>query len=94
VLLRGIGSDAALEARAQQLRAAVALHAVEAAGVSVRLTISVGAARSGSELGTLDALVEAADGCLYEGKQRGRNTVVCQSNKPARTDKPLLRAVC
>jgi len=39
-------------------------------------------------------LTEAADGCLYEGKQRGRNTVVCQSNKPARTDKPLLRAVC
>jgi diguanylate cyclase (GGDEF)-like protein len=75
VLLRGIDSDAELEARAQRLRAAVALHAVEAAGVSVRLTISVGAARSGSELGTLDALVEAADGCLYGAKRGGRNRV-------------------
>ena len=40
VLVRGVASDAELERRGQQLRAAVALHAVAAADVSVRLTIS------------------------------------------------------
>jgi diguanylate cyclase (GGDEF)-like protein len=75
VLLRDITSDAELERRAQQLRAAVALHPVVADGVGVRLTISVGAARSGGELDTLDALVEAADSCLYAAKRQGRNRV-------------------
>jgi diguanylate cyclase (GGDEF)-like protein len=75
VLLHGVASDAELERRAERLRAAVALRPVVAAGVSVRLTISVGAARSGGELGNLDALVEAADGCLYAAKRQGRNRV-------------------
>ena len=75
VLVRGVASDAELERRAQQLRAAVALHAVAAADVSVRLTISIGAARSGAELASLDALVEAADRCLYAAKHAGRNRV-------------------
>jgi hypothetical protein len=43
--------------------------------VSVRLTISIGAARSGGELGSLDALVEVADGRLYAAKRAGRNRV-------------------
>jgi diguanylate cyclase (GGDEF)-like protein len=76
VLLRGVTSDEELERRAQSLRAAVALYAVDAAEVSVRLTISVGATRSGGELGSLDALVEAADGCLYAAKRAGRNRVM------------------
>jgi diguanylate cyclase (GGDEF)-like protein len=84
VLLRGVDSDAELERRAQQLRAAVALHPVVAADVSVRLTISVGAARSGS-LMTLDALVEAADACLYAAKRAGRNRVSLRADE---TDAP------
>ena len=75
VLLRGVASDQELEDRAQELRAAIALRPVVAAGVSVRLTISIGAARSGGELGTLDALVEEADRCLYAAKRAGRNRV-------------------
>jgi diguanylate cyclase (GGDEF)-like protein len=75
VLLRGVDSDRELETRAQRLRAAVALHAVVAADVSVRLTISIGAARAGGELDTLDALVEQADRCLYAAKRQGRNRV-------------------
>ncbi len=82
VLLRGVGSDAELEQRAQQLRAAVALRPVVAAGVSVRLTISVGAAHSGSELDSLDALVEEADGCLYAAKRQGRNRVSLLPDAP------------
>ena len=75
VLLRGVGSDSALDRRAQQLRAAVALLPVTAAEVSVRLTISIGAVRAGTELSSLDALVEAADRCLYAAKRGGRNRV-------------------
>ena len=75
VLLRGVGSDAELDDRAQKLRAAVALRPVVAGDVSVRLTISIGAARAGAQLDTLDALVEAADRCLYAAKRAGRNRV-------------------
>jgi diguanylate cyclase (GGDEF)-like protein len=75
VLLRGVASDQELEQRAQRLRAAVALYAVVADDVSVRLTISIGAVRSGGELDTLDALVEQADRCLYAAKRQGRNRV-------------------
>jgi diguanylate cyclase (GGDEF)-like protein len=75
VLLRGAASDAELDDRAQRLRAAVALRAIDAAGVSVRLTISIGACRSGGTLDTLDTLVEAADRCLYAAKRQGRNRV-------------------
>jgi diguanylate cyclase (GGDEF)-like protein/putative nucleotidyltransferase with HDIG domain len=75
VLLRGVGSDAELDRRAQRLRAAVALLPVAAAGISVRLTISIGAVRSGTGLDSLDALVEAADRCLYGAKREGRNRV-------------------
>jgi diguanylate cyclase (GGDEF)-like protein len=75
VLLQGVGSDAELDRRAQRLRAAVARTPIAADGVSVRLTISIGAARAGDELGSLDALVEAADRCLYVAKRHGRNRV-------------------
>jgi len=75
VLLRGVNSDAELDRHAERLRAAVALLPVAAAGVSVRLTISVGAARTGGHLGTLDELVESADRCLYAAKRYGRNRV-------------------
>jgi diguanylate cyclase (GGDEF)-like protein/PAS domain S-box-containing protein len=75
VLLQGVGSDAELDRRAQRLRAAVARTPIAAEGVSVRLTISIGAARAGDELGSLDALVEAADRCLYVAKRHGRNRV-------------------
>jgi diguanylate cyclase (GGDEF)-like protein len=75
LLLRGVVSDAELERRAQRLRAGVAHSPVVAGGVAVRLTISIGAARAGGELDNLDALVEAADRCLYVAKRHGRNRV-------------------
>jgi diguanylate cyclase (GGDEF)-like protein len=75
VLLQGVRSDADLDRRAQRLRDAVAAAPVAAEGSSVRLTISIGAARAGRELDSLDALVEAADRCLYAAKRQGRNCV-------------------
>jgi diguanylate cyclase (GGDEF)-like protein/PAS domain S-box-containing protein len=75
VLLRGVRGEAALRERAERLRAGVARTPMTAAGVGLRLTVSVGAALAGSELETLDALVETADRCLYDAKRRGRNRV-------------------
>jgi len=75
VLVRDVVTDAELDDRAQRLRAAVEREAIVAAGASVRLTVSVGAVRSGEELATLDTLVEAADSCLYAAKRAGRNRV-------------------
>jgi diguanylate cyclase (GGDEF)-like protein/PAS domain S-box-containing protein len=75
VLLRGVTSEAQLDRLAQRLRRIVAGTPVVAEGVSVRLTISIGAVRAGGELSSLDALVEAADRCLYVAKRHGRNRV-------------------
>jgi diguanylate cyclase (GGDEF)-like protein len=83
VLLRRVASGAELEDRAERLRAAVALRPVVAADVSVRLTISIGAARASAELHTLDALVEEADRCLYTAKRLGRNRVSLLANTVA-----------
>ena len=83
VLLRGVDTDRELERRAQRLRAAVALLPVAATGISVRLTISIGAARAGAQLETLDALVEAADRCLYAAKRDGRNRVSLVADRVA-----------
>jgi diguanylate cyclase (GGDEF)-like protein len=75
VLLAGVSTDAELDRRAEQLRTAVARTPIAADGVTIRLTISVGAARAGERLDSLDALVEAADRCLYAAKRHGRNRV-------------------
>ncbi len=75
VLLRGVESDAELHWRADGLRSAIAATPVVAAGVSLRLTVSMGGVRAGGELDTLDSLVDAADRCLYDAKRHGRNRV-------------------
>jgi diguanylate cyclase (GGDEF)-like protein len=88
VLLRGVGSDEELDRLAERLRSTVGRTPVAAAGVSVRLTISIGAARAGEALDNLDALVEAADRCLYVAKRHGRDRVslvpdLVPSDRPA-----------
>jgi diguanylate cyclase (GGDEF)-like protein len=75
VLLQGVDSDAELDRLAQRLRSSVSRTPVAAEGISVRLTISIGAARATAELDTLDALVETADRCLYIAKRQGRDRV-------------------
>jgi diguanylate cyclase (GGDEF)-like protein len=75
VLLSGVASDEELDHLAQRLRTAVCQTPVSAEGRSLRLTISIGAVRAANEHETLDALVEAADRCLYAAKRQGRDRV-------------------
>jgi diguanylate cyclase (GGDEF)-like protein/PAS domain S-box-containing protein len=75
VLLEDITSDAELERRAERLRLAVAERPIDADGVLIAQTISLGAVRASGERDSLDALVEAADRCLYAAKRGGRNRV-------------------
>jgi diguanylate cyclase (GGDEF)-like protein len=75
LLLRGARSDGEIAARAERLRARVARAPVVAAGISLGLTISVGAIRAGGQLTDVDALVDAADRGLYAAKRGGRNRV-------------------
>ncbi|HEY1478829.1 MAG TPA: diguanylate cyclase [Gaiellales bacterium] len=80
LLLRGVGSDDEIAERAERLRARVAGAPVMAAGISLGLTISIGAIRAGGELTDVDALVDAADRGLYSAKRGGRNRISLASH--------------
>ncbi|MDX6569023.1 MAG: hypothetical protein QOH15_1601, partial [Gaiellales bacterium] len=80
LLLRGVRSDAEIAERAERLRSRVAGAPVVAAGISLGLTISVGAIRAGGELADVDALVDAADRGLYTAKRGGRNRISLASH--------------
>ena len=80
LLLRGVRSDAEIAERAERLRSRVAAAPVVAAGISLGLTISVGAIRAGGELADVDALVDAADRGLYAAKRGGRNRISLASH--------------
>ena len=80
VLLRGVRSDDEIAERAERLRTRVAGTPVVAAGISLGLTISVGAIRAGGELSDVDALVDTADRGLYAAKRGGRNRISLASS--------------
>ncbi len=80
LLLRGVRSDTEIAERAERLRSRVAAAPVVAAGISLGLTISVGAIRAGGELADVDALVDAADRGLYAAKRGGRNRISLASH--------------
>ena len=75
VLLHEVGSEEVLAARAGALQRAVAETPISAGGVTLKLTISIGAVRASAQLATLDLLMEAVDRCLYAAKRSGRNRV-------------------
>jgi diguanylate cyclase (GGDEF)-like protein len=80
VLLRSVESDGAIAERAERLRSRVAGGPVVTAGISLGLTISVGAIRAGGALTDVDALVDAADRGLYAAKRGGRNRISLASH--------------
>ena len=87
ILLPGVRSEQELAARAECLRGVVSDAPITRDDVQLDLTISVGGALAPVHGGTLDALLERADGCLYDAKHRGRN---CVSLRPG--DAPAVEA--
>jgi diguanylate cyclase (GGDEF)-like protein len=80
LLLRGARSDTEIAERAERLRSRVAGAPVVAAGISLGLTISIGAIRAGGDVTDVDALVDAADRGLYAAKRGGRNRISLASH--------------
>ncbi|MGO8969873.1 MAG: diguanylate cyclase [Myxococcaceae bacterium] len=70
---------------AERLREAVAARTFATELGPVRVTLSVGLAASPQDGTDMDALVQLADGCLYQAKREGRNRVVtAEGLRPAR----------
>src|SRR5207247_161887 len=82
VLLRGLGDVAVLRRVGEDIRAAVAAAPIDAAGTSIPVTISLGAAVSGDSLDERDSLLAAADRALYAAKRGGRNRLVLIADLP------------
>ncbi len=76
ILAPGCGEPELL-AQAERLRAGVSSAPFDIDGVSIPLTVSIGAScvESGSRVASLE-LIRAADDALYEAKRTGRNRVV------------------
>lgn len=72
-VIAGAGPEEAM-AVGERLRAAIADRPIAAPGVSLPVTISIGAAVS-EEGVDAEALIAAADAALYRAKDRGRNRV-------------------
>jgi diguanylate cyclase (GGDEF)-like protein len=87
VLLRRVDSDAELRRRAERLREAVRAVPMHSAGTTIRLTVSIGAARDGTAP-TLDAWIESADHALYAAKGRGRDRACLASEVRAEVTRP------
>jgi diguanylate cyclase (GGDEF)-like protein len=75
MLIRDVPAGGGLAAAAERVRRAVSATPFPVHGVSVNVTISVGAVRAERGTWTPDSLVDAADQALYSAKRRGRNRV-------------------
>jgi len=76
VFLPETGQEAAL-ALAERLRSEFGETPVQHAAGATLVTASFGIAEKADHHLTLDALIAAADECLYQSKQNGRNRVTC-----------------
>jgi diguanylate cyclase (GGDEF)-like protein len=75
LVLPDTGSDGAV-AVGERLRARVAAHTfLEAEGLSVRLTASVGVATLPDVAASAEGLIQAADEAMYRVKDRGKNGI-------------------
>ena len=64
-------------AAAERIRQAIeGLRVPAADGAMIRFTVSVGIAEASREAGSIELLLQQADGALYEAKRRGRNRSV------------------
>jgi diguanylate cyclase (GGDEF)-like protein len=82
ILLPGVRSAEALVRRAEGFRGAISDSPIRHEEIHLELTISVGCALAPDHGSSLDGLVDRADSCLYDAKNRGRN---CVSLRPSDT---------
>jgi diguanylate cyclase (GGDEF)-like protein len=82
ILLPGVRSSEALVRRAERFRCAISDSPITHDDIHLDLTISVGGALAPEHGTSLDGLVDRADSCLYDAKNRGRN---CVSLRPSDT---------
>ena len=76
LVLPDTGSDGAL-AVGERVRERIAAHAfLQADGLRIRLTASVGVATLPDVAGTEEALIQAADQAMYRVKERGKNGIL------------------
>lgn len=83
---------AAMEA-AERVRAAVERLELSAGGVTLRLTVSIGAAQVELPDERIHAAISRADVALYRAKAEGRNRACAATTKAAATDPPSAQAI-
>ncbi|MEI7893806.1 MAG: diguanylate cyclase [Myxococcales bacterium] len=88
VVFPGVPEDS-VAGRADELRKGFAELRVAHGDVELQATLSIGAALYPTHGQTADAVLDAADGALYEAKAQGRNRVVRASTSMRRGSSPL-----
>jgi diguanylate cyclase (GGDEF)-like protein len=86
LILPDLRDDTALLGMAEAVRRRIEDEPVLCSGERIALTVSVGAARSDSPAGAIDALLAAADRALYAAKRGGRNRARLASHSTAPDD--------
>jgi diguanylate cyclase (GGDEF)-like protein len=89
ILLPGVRSANELVRRAENCRLAVSDSPIAHEGTKLDLTISVGGALAPAHGTTLDGLLEHADSCLYDAKDRGRDCVSLRPGDTRTADAPI-----
>ena len=80
---------------AERVRAAFDIAGEEIANITMRATVSIGAAVRAGEMGAhLEALIARADAALYRAKSGGRNRVVADWDSPGGGQPEPRRARC
>jgi len=79
VLMPGIGIGGAKRI-AEDIRRAIEDHVTVFNGTAIRATASIGVATWPLHAQTVETLVSAADGALYQAKALGRNRVICPTD--------------
>jgi diguanylate cyclase (GGDEF)-like protein len=88
ILLPGISSANELVRRAEGFRLVVSDSPIAHEGTILDLTISVGGALAPDHGTNLDGLLDRADSCLYDAKDRGRNCVSLRPGDARTADAP------
>jgi diguanylate cyclase (GGDEF)-like protein len=89
VLLPGVGINGAKRI-AEDIRLVIEENVTTFNGTPIRATVSIGVATWPLHAQTVESLVAAADGALYQAKSLGRNRVVCPTDS-AESIKQMLK---